>query len=143
MVCYKSSNGSQFLIINSDFPTVSGIRYKVSENLSLVLSNNKEHQDIIDKHALRLNFDYIVDFNPNLGINGKNKNYLLAFLLPTLAVLILIGFGLVYVIRRVRKGGRFIHDHVEGSGILTKTKNPRVGLALSQVETSAWPELRH
>lgn len=115
MVCYKSSNGSQFLIINSDYPTVSGIRYKVSENLSLVLSNSKEHQEVIDKHALRLNFDYIVDFNPNLGVNGKNKNYLLAFLLPTLAVLILIGFGLVYVIRRVRKGGRFIHDHIEGS----------------------------
>lgn len=138
MVCYKSSNGSQFLIINSDFATVSGIRYKVSENLSLVLSNSKEHQEVIDKHALRLNFDYIVDFNPNLGVNGKNKNYLLAFLLPTLAVLILIGFGLVYVIRRVRKGGRFIHDHIEGSVLLTKTKNLKVELVRSQAEISVW-----
>lgn len=143
MVSYKSSNGSQFLIINSDYPTVSGIRYKVSENLSLLLSNSKEHQDSIDNHALRLNFDYIVPFNPNLGVNGKNKNYLLAFLLPTLAVLILIGFGLVYVIRRVRKGGRFIHDHIEGEFFLIQTKKLMTVLARSRVETLAWQEPKH
>jgi hypothetical protein len=122
MVCYTSSNGTQFLIINSDYPTVSGVRFKITDNLELVLSNSKEHQDEIDNHALRLNFDYIVEFNPSQPISGKTKSYLLLFLLPTLAVLILIGFGLVYVIRRVRKGGRFIHDNFEGSLLHKQTK---------------------
>lgn len=124
MVSYRSNNGSQFLIVNSDFQAVSGIRYKISDNLSLVLSNQKEDQDEINKHALRLNFDYDVEFNPNQGGAGKASNYLFVFLLPGIAILILIGFGLVYAIRRVRKGGRFIHDHIDGRFVLTSEKEP-------------------